>query len=99
MFWREGASVDQSSEEVWEWQPLKHHKKGLNTFQLELQWSLGAVIGVLEVTLGTFSELRETLLILFHVAGTILQEAALEIEHLTPGDTPPLATGLPTPSL
>ena len=78
--------------DAWQWQPLPYHPHSRNKFELELKWSLGVPIGVLTVTLGTFTQMSEQLVVLLHAMAQLLQEAIDEIEPLTPGDTPPLAS-------
>ena len=86
-----GASMIASA-----WQPLHHFhspspQQGAR-WEIELKWRLGEPIGLLTVTLGSFTDLSESLVLLLHAMGRLLLEAVAEIEELTPGDTPPLAT-------
>ena len=87
------ASSKDVHEAVWHWQPLKHTSPyDFKKFVLTLQWSLGEPIGSLVVSCGTFTDLNEELLVLLHVTAAVLLEALEEIEELTPGNLPPLAT-------
>lgn len=75
---------------IWHWQPLMHRPNSAKVFELELKWSLGEPIGVLEVSCGTFTEMNEQLIVLLHTTADVLQSAIDCIEGLVPGDTPPL---------
>jgi len=77
---------------VWDWEPLKYQVKGFKKMELELKWRLGEPIGVMELTLGTFTQMDEQLLVLFHTVAALIDSAVVDLEHLTPGDTPPLAS-------
>jgi len=77
---------------VWDWEPLKYQVKGFKKMELELKWRLGEPIGVMELTLGTFTQMDEQLLVLFHTVSALIESAVVDLEHLTPGDTPPLAS-------
>ena len=81
-----------SDGDVWNWQPLLNVAKGLQVFELPLRWKYGESIGVMRMDMGTFTNADDTLISLFMVMSAVLRDAITEIEGLTPGDPPPLAT-------
>lgn len=78
--------------EVWDWRPLSHRPNADNKWEFAMKWSLGDPIGILEVSCGSFTEMNESLVQMLSGAANVLQHAIDELEHLVPGDTPPLAT-------
>ena len=95
---RKGQHYDESTrlKHAAEWQPLRHFRSPSPQqsagFEMELKWRLGEPIGLLSVSLGSFTDLSESLVLLLHAMGRLLLEGLAELEQLTPGDTPPLAT-------
>ena len=83
-------SLNAASREAWQWQPLAHRPSEATKFEMELKWRLGEPIGVLSVETGTFTEMNEHMVVLLASVAEAVQSALDELEHLIPGDTPPL---------